>query len=168
MKSAFLVSTAGVLIVFNWMILDREQLLDSAQTVYLELAPRDPRSLLQGDYMVLNYVVTGEAGSRVGRQARSGWLVLRLDARRVGHLARIDNGQPLAADEIRIRFTRNQRVEIGAESFFFQEGTADRYQSASYAALQVAPDGDCVLTGLLDSKLQPTMPDMDADAVPPQ
>ena len=110
MKAAFIASTLGVLGILNGMIIDKEVLLDSAESIYMELAPVDPRSLMQGDYMVLDYAVTREARSQVHPQKKSGQLVLRLDPRRVGHLARIDNGQPLAANEIRIEFTRNHRV----------------------------------------------------------
>lgn len=158
MKAAFIASTLAVIGVLNWMILDKEVLIDSAQSIYLELAPVDPRSLMQGDYMVLDYAVTREARSQVHPQKKSGQLVLRLDARRVGHLARIDNGEPLGPNEVRIEFTRNHRVEIGAESFFFEEGTGDRYASARFAELKLAPDGTSVLTNLLDENLRTIAP----------
>ena len=154
MKAAFLVSTLSVLGVLNWMIFDKEMLLDSAQSIYLELAPRDPRSLMQGDYMVLGYAVTREADSRVNVQDTSGCLVLQLDARRVAQFARVDDGGPLAANEVRIQYTRNYRVEIGAESFFFQEGTGELYASAKFGELKVDDDGTSVLTGLLDENLK--------------
>jgi uncharacterized membrane-anchored protein len=158
MKAAFIACTLGVLGTLNWMIVDKEVLLDSAESVYLELAPVDPRSLMQGDYMILRYAVTSEAFSQVPAQQKSGRLVLRLDARRVGHLARIDNGQPPGPNEVAIRFTRNHRVEIGAESFFFEEGMGDLYASAKFAELKVAPDGTCVLTSLLDENLRTINP----------
>lgn len=152
MKAAFIASTLGVLGVLNWMILEKEMLIESAQSIYLELAPRDPRSLMQGDYMVLGYVATRAAAARIPPQENSGQLVLRLDPQRIGHFERIENGQPLGPNEIRVRFTRNRQVEIGAESFFFEEGTGDAYSSAKYGELKVAADGSCVLTGLLDGQ----------------
>ena len=39
----------------NWSIAAKERLLVSGSTVYLELALVDPRSLMRGDYMALNY-----------------------------------------------------------------------------------------------------------------
>ena len=42
---------------FYSMTTERQGLLRNGRTVYLELAPVDPRSLLQGDYMALNYAV---------------------------------------------------------------------------------------------------------------
>ena len=46
-----------MLAVFNVAIYRNERLLASGETLYLELAPVDPRSLMQGDYMRLRYAV---------------------------------------------------------------------------------------------------------------
>lgn len=153
MKTAFVASSLGILGVLNWMIVDKEVLLDSAQSVYLELAPVDPRSLMQGDYMVLDYAVTREAQSKANAALKSGQLILRLDARSVGHFAHIDDGSPLADDEVRVQFTRNHRIHIGAESYFFEEGTGDAFAHAKFAELKVGSGGECVLVGLLDEDL---------------
>ena len=40
---------------FNWSVYQKEQTLKDGQLVLLQLAPVDPRSLMQGDYMRLNY-----------------------------------------------------------------------------------------------------------------
>ena len=40
---------------FNWSVYQKEQTLKEGQLVLLQLAPVDPRSLMQGDYMRLNY-----------------------------------------------------------------------------------------------------------------
>lgn len=40
---------------FNWSIYQKEQTLRDGQLVLFELAPVDPRSLMQGDYMNLRY-----------------------------------------------------------------------------------------------------------------
>ncbi|MBP6019655.1 MAG: GDYXXLXY domain-containing protein [Burkholderiaceae bacterium] len=46
-----------MLVVVNNGIYQREQILSSGSTVVLELAPVDPRSLMQGDYMALRFDV---------------------------------------------------------------------------------------------------------------
>ncbi len=155
MKAAFIASTMGILGVLNWMIIDKEVLLGSAQSIYLELAPVDPRSLMQGDYMVLAYAATREAESNTNATLKTGHLILRLDGRRVGQFARIDDGSPLAENEVRVRFTRNHGIQIGAESFFFEEGTGDVFAQAKFAELKVGSGGACVLVGLLDEDLKP-------------
>ena len=42
---------------FNWSVFKKEQTLKDGQLVLLHLAPVDPRSLMQGDYMRLNYEI---------------------------------------------------------------------------------------------------------------
>ncbi len=39
----------------NFLIYKKENILKSGKTVLLKLAPRDPRSLIQGDFMSLRY-----------------------------------------------------------------------------------------------------------------
>ncbi|WP_455595713.1 GDYXXLXY domain-containing protein, partial [Acinetobacter pecorum] len=41
--------------LFCGLILQHEWHLRHSQSIYVELAPVDPRSILQGDYMALNY-----------------------------------------------------------------------------------------------------------------
>ena len=36
---------------FNWSVYKKEQTLKDGQLILLQLAPVDPRSLMQGDYM---------------------------------------------------------------------------------------------------------------------
>ena len=43
------------IVIFVLMIVKNEHHLNNAQSVYVRLQPVDPRSILQGDYMALNY-----------------------------------------------------------------------------------------------------------------
>lgn len=56
-KIIALVALIAVLGIVNASIIDKEKHLAEGQVVYLELAPVDPRSLMQGDYMALNFRV---------------------------------------------------------------------------------------------------------------
>ena len=73
---------------FNWSVYQKEQTLKEGQLVLLQLAPVDPRSLMQGDYMRLNYK---EANSElINRQeAKRGYAVLKLDKNHVGEIIRL-------------------------------------------------------------------------------
>lgn len=151
-----LLLVVGVLVV---LILRKEQVLAHGTPVLLELAPVDPRSLIQGDYMVLDYAVSREARRAGDKRSlpREGRLVLRLDENGVGRFVRHDvPGTPLAPDELPLHYkVRKGRVRLGAEAFFFQEGHADRYAQAKYGELRVASDGSSVLVGLRDAERQP-------------
>lgn len=41
-----------------WMIIDRQQMLDSSRVVTLKVVPVDPRDLFRGDYVVLSYEIS--------------------------------------------------------------------------------------------------------------
>ena len=137
---------ALVLCAMLWNIARKEQVLAEGRRVLLELAPRDPRSLMQGDYMQLDYALA--------QQPRQGWpadghLVLTQAQDDVARFVRRHGGEALQSGEFLLRYRiRDGRLRVGAESFFFQEGQAERYARARYGELRVAPSGDSVLVGL--------------------
>jgi len=144
---------AGALLVFgtvNWQIAAKERLRTNGQTVYLELAPIDPRSLLQGDYMALNFRVARSISERVNPEASGPHVaILKLDPRRVGTYLRIEDGTPLQADELRFRFRmRKGGVWLGTNAFFIQEGDAERYNAARYGEFRVNVKGEGMLVDL--------------------
>jgi uncharacterized membrane-anchored protein len=144
------------------LVAHKEHVLHTGRPVYLDLLPRDPRSLMQGDYMVLRYALEPEVLAQNPARGK-GTLVVRLDERGVASLARLSqpsgDSQPLAAGEQLLRFRYvpdgDPPVRIGAESFLFEEGTADAYASARYGKLVVDAAGRSVLVGLADENLAP-------------
>ena len=155
-----LVGLVLVLGVANRTIWQKEQIRSRGREVLLELAPVDPRSLIQGDYMMLRYAES-TFPSREQLPVSKGTLVLALDADRVGTFVRLEDGSPLAANEVRLKFrTIRDRGEfgIGAESYFFQEGHAGVYERARYGIVRVDAAGNCVLAGLADEDHVPIRP----------
>lgn len=148
---------ALVVVALVVLVARKEQVLARGTPVLLELAPVDPRSLMQGDYMVLDYAVSREVRRSEEPGSEEGRLVLRLDENGVGRFVRRDTpGTPLAPGELLLRYkVRQGRIRLGAESFFFQEGQADHYAGAKYGELRVAGDGSSVLVGLRDAERQP-------------
>jgi uncharacterized membrane-anchored protein len=151
----------------NVSIAQKERLLREGQVVYLKLAPADPRSLMQGDYMALRFEAGNDAdaqlrrGQEEGERLRSadGRMVVALDARGVGSFRRLDQGEPLAPDEVRLRYrVRNGELKLATNGFFFQEGHARYYESARFGQMRVAPDGELLLQALRDQDLQPLGP----------
>jgi uncharacterized membrane-anchored protein len=157
MRKAVVVAAALVILgIVNWAIASREAMLATGRVVLLELAPVDPRSLMQGDYMALNYRMANLAfGSRRGAHAADGYLVVEADADGVAAFRRFDDGAPLAPGEMRLRYRWRGGPKFATNAFFFEEGTASRYAGARYGEFRVSDDGDMILTGLRGADRRP-------------
>ena len=145
----------AVLGFVNFGIYQREQLLTDGQIVLLRLAPVDPRSLMQGDYMALRFEVDAQAFPMgVARpEVADGHIVVGLDRHRVGHFRRIADGRPLAPDEIALRYRiRAGQPHFATNAYFFEEGQAEAFAGAAFGAFRVGPDGDMILTDMRDAR----------------
>lgn len=157
MKSkAFPIISVIVLLILNGLILQKELLLSSGRSIFLRLAPRDPRSMMQGDYMALNYQVARDvqATQKIGGIPQSGILVVQTNALGIATYSRLYDEGPLKPDEVLLKFRYPGAVKIGAESFFFQEGHASRYEKAVYGELKVDGNGNAILVSLCDQDLK--------------
>lgn len=142
-----------VLGLFTRSILKKETLLSDGQLILLELAPVDPRSLMQGDYMSLNYAIA----ENIDRNTipKRGFCVVKLGENGIAKRERIQaNKTPLYENEYLIAYTPGQwqGINIGAESFFFQEGEAEKYENAKYGGIKVDHEGNSLLIGLYDER----------------
>lgn len=142
-----------VLALYNYGICTKENLLKTGKQVYLQLAPVDPRSLMQGDYMRLSFAMDSIRNDSLPKR---GFFVVKTDSRGLVIAARSQSEPtPLQSDEQLIRYTTNfNGIQLGAESYFFQEGTAEKYASARYGLLRVDRAGNTLLVGLCDSTLR--------------
>jgi uncharacterized membrane-anchored protein len=157
-RAAFTSSALAMLMVANVGIWQKEDLIARGQPVYVELAPADPRSLMQGDFMRLNFRIPGEVQSNVDALLTSQRprVIARRDTRGVATLLRIDAGTPLGADELRIELTpKDGRWILVSDAWFFKEGEAKRWQAAKYGEFRVEPSGRALLVGLRGANLEP-------------
>jgi uncharacterized membrane-anchored protein len=151
MRKLIVVLAAVLLLgLVNFTIYQREQLRREGRVVLLELVPVDPRSLMQGDYMALNFAVANAAfPSRHSDKSEDGQIVVALDGRGVASFRRFADSTPLAANEaVLVYRIRNNMVKFATNAFFFQEGHAEDYQGARYGEFRVSPDGEMILTNL--------------------
>ena len=158
-----------ILVVANGGIWQRERLLASGRVAILELAPVDPRSLMQGDYMALSFEAgrdvqrlsqddATQGGEGPGLFARTeGYVVLAPDAQGVARAVRIqDMPQPRSGNEIVLRYrVRPDGVRIVTNAYFFPEGQAEHYAAARYGEIRVDDRGTGLLVRMLDAQLEP-------------
>lgn len=136
-----------VLATVNWSIIGKERIRTGGEVILLELAPVDPRSLMQGDYMALRFRLADAIDAK-----RSGRAPLILDGNGV---ARLHPDPEAATLHIRYRI-QNRGVWLGTNAYFFEEGTAERFTDARFGEFRLDRDtGEAVLTGLRDENFQP-------------
>jgi uncharacterized membrane-anchored protein len=156
-KKIFLLLNLVLVIGYiNWAVAVKEKTLKDGQLVLLELAPADPRSLMQGDYMRLDYQIS-RLPEGTKKMKKRGYCILKTNSAGVAQSLRFqEHIQPLAAKEIALKYYSNgnqnfPRVRIGAESYFFEEGTAKKYERAKFGGLKVDAGGNTILVGMYDA-----------------
>lgn len=154
--------SALVLAVLNYGIYAKEQIEARGETLLLELAPVDPRSLMQGDYMRLAYQIARDAPvERLAAGQQRGYLVLRADRNKVARFVRFYSGEDLASGEKLMRFhvrpdgVEQRALRLVPDSFLFQEGHAAYYQNARYGVFKFAGANEYLLTGLAAEDRRP-------------
>ena len=154
----------GAALVFgalNFSIVGKENIKRSGELVYLRLAPVDPRSLMQGDYMALRFALVQALDKTLGRDAPGAPLNAREGEVRFAdvvlaadHVASLVDTTVPSTLKLRYRI-RNGQVWLGTNAFFFQEGDAQRFSSARYGEFRVdRASGEAVLVGLRDDALK--------------
>ena len=152
-KGLILLCAVLILVVVNLGIWQNEQLIEHGETVFLELTPVDPRSLMQGDYMALNFAIADAISKHIDSNVESfsGHVTVQLDAEKRASFVAIDQQQPLADGQLQLQFRlRNGQVKFATNAFFFQEGHAEAYEAAEYGLLRVNDKGEPLLTDMVD------------------
>ena len=162
----------GVIVYAFQVKADRDQLILTGKEMLLELAPVDPLSLLQGQYMIINFALERENIELKEEDVNSGrihlspngstTIVLRYNESGVANFNRFKDDQLLASNEILFKIKARRawrgseysyRIDVEQESFLFKENTEKKYESAKYGVFKVGPDGDFVLVDLADKDL---------------
>ncbi|HET7793514.1 MAG TPA: GDYXXLXY domain-containing protein [Rhizobacter sp.] len=154
--------TVATLAVASFAIWQKQDVIAHGQPVFVELAPVDPRSLMQGDYMALNFRLPdgvwklAPPGVLAGRPR----VLARRDARGVATLVQVAApGQAPLPDELLIQLApKNGRWALVTDAWFFREGEGERWAKAKYGEFRVAPDGRALLVGMADADLKPIQP----------
>lgn len=167
-----------VLGIANAVIAQKERILADGRAVVLELAPVDPRSLMQGDYMALNFAVSQQVSALIGElppeqeqavlQVGRVQASLQLDSRAVAQLhgVRVEldgeprwlgvGGQVQPQEAVLLALKRRQSGWTpGTDAWFFAEGAGERFEKARYGEFAVSDSGQALLRRMLDDQLQP-------------
>lgn len=150
-----------------WMIYDRVSLIESGREIVLDTVPVDPRSLFRGDYVILNYAISGLDASTPGgngkfRRGEPVYVTLEKPEEGGWRAAAVSGSFPekTGTDEIVIRGRvtygggSNIRIKYGIESYFVPEGEGRELEqlvrdSKLQVLVAVANDGEAAIKGLL-------------------
>ncbi len=159
-KWVALLALVLVLGLINHSIYQKEAHLDSGKRVLLELAPVDPRSLMQGDYMALRFAVGQQIIDALSQEQdpqnnKDGRVIVQLDENNVAHFVALYQGQSLALNQMTLLYRlREGRVKFATNAFFFEEGSGQRYEQAQFGEFRVNQEGEPLMTHLLDEQYQ--------------
>src|SRR5947209_8763756 len=127
----FLITTVLVLGILNFLIIQKESLLANGQSIFMRLAPVDPRSLMQGDYMMLRYS-SDTFPPDIAALPSDGKFMVKLDNNRVATFSRFFDSVGPRPNEMLLRYRKRNEFRVGQDSFFIQQGTGDIYSRAKY------------------------------------
>mgnify|MGYP003951790331 FL=1 len=173
-----LVLTAVLALVYvNLNAWQSQQIKLRGEILFLELAPVDPLSLVQGQYMQLRFAIekrydsTPEDQEVIQNGHGNVLAVISLDNKRIGTLTGLlapnrRQQQPHGDDTLELQVharlvdfpTESYWIHIEQNSFLFQENTEDRYAEAKYGMFRVEEDGRYILVDLADEHLRPLSP----------
>jgi uncharacterized membrane-anchored protein len=160
-RRAVLIITAAVFFIFFAdAVASREAILSNGKIMVLKIAPKDPRSMMQGDYMDVQFDLADDIEHAIDDLSSTEKVpenvIVTLDDRHNASFVRLDNDKmPLNIDEYRLNFRINKNgIKLASGSFFFQEGTGYYYEAAGYAMLRVNEAGTAIITHLLDREGQ--------------
>ena len=172
----FVIALLGVV---NYKVQQFEDVLATGKPVVLKIAPVDPRSLMQGDYMVLNYAIlselqqsqfssesneSNETTENTGIDESSpsekkAYILVHLDK---NHVATFCEEQSEIPTDFKyctpnvylpIRYKGGWLPKLPSQDYFFAEGKGEYYAQAEYAEYRFK-DGILLLARLLDKDLK--------------
>lgn len=169
MKKYFsLILALVTLLIFVGLVAKNEWHLHHSKSIFIELRPVDPRSILQGDYMALAYELNlqslkalagseSEALDQIIFNHSSVPAKVILDSQNRVVRTILDSNNSFAGQSLILKNPekRLQALYPASRSFLFAEGLAQCYQKAKYAEFKVNTKGEAILFDLRGEGLQP-------------
>lgn len=154
--------------LFVYSIIGYENHKQTGDDLYISLVPADPRSLLQGDYMTLNYelnIINPKVSNN--DEFDSAWeynndylkdkinipLWIKTDNNQIlteSYFEKTDGTIPLIVKN-KANFISGLYPSVN--SYFFAEGLGECYENAKFAHFKVDKNGKPLLIGLLGENL---------------
>lgn len=167
MKKYFsLILAIATTLFFVGLIAKNEWHLAHSKSIFIELKPVDPRSILQGDYMALAYELNLQTSKPLAENETLNQRIFNhssvpakviLDSQNRLVRTILDINNSFAGQSLILKNPENrlQALYPASRSFLFAEGLAQCYQKAKYAEFKVNTKGKAILFDLRGEGLQP-------------
>ncbi len=159
-----------ILIPLNYKVQQFEDVLATGKPVVLKIAPVDPRSLMQGDYMALSYAILNDIRANLNesedgvilakekKHPNKVYALIHQDEQGVATLCRVEDSLPNDFKDCvaNVYLPVNNfkwLPELPSQEYFFAEGKGQHYVQAEYAEYRFK-DGILLLARLLDKDLK--------------
>lgn len=150
------------IVAINVNINKKQQLIESGEVLLLKLAPVDPRSLMQGDYMRLRFDIEREIikATDLWNQDNTfkiakGLVIVEKDINSIATYVAIYQDQALTENQRLIPFKiRGRKVIFTTNAFYFQEGKASHFQKSRYGEFKLSKAGEILLVHMVDEDLK--------------
>lgn len=159
-----------ILILLNYKVQQFEDVLATGKPVVLKIAPVDPRSLMQGDYMALSYAILNDIRANLNesedgvilakekKHPSKVYALIHQDEQGVATLCRVEDSLPNDFKDCvaNVYLPVNNfkwLPELPSQEYFFSEGKGQYYAQAEYAEYRFK-DGILLLARLLDKDLK--------------
>ena len=146
------------IIAINININKKEDLIGNGDVLLFELAPVDPRSIMQGDYMRLRFDLARKIHDKLSVKngnnsipIHQGFVVIEKGDNQVVSLVDLFNNKKLKENQYMVPYKmRKNQVIFTTDAFYFQEGKASHYQKARYGQFRMSKSGEMILVNMVD------------------
>jgi len=147
-----------VLVAININIKNKEELMVSGEKLLFPLAPVDPRSLMQGDYMRLHFDLAVNIQKHLHLlnnnkpiKQHQGFVVVEKDDKNIVSYIGLYHKQELTKNQMLIPYKyRGYQVIFTTNAFYFQEGQAQYFQKSKFGEFRRSNDGEMLLVHMVD------------------
>lgn len=132
-KNAFIIIILWLIIISSFVLTQQFTIL-TGKEVLLKTVPIDPRDLLRGDYVILNYEIAQIPNYDFAYNSTV-YVSLNIDNDKIGHIKDISYVKPSSNLYLKGKvgncnmFTTSKCVNFGIESYFVKEGTGRKLEN---------------------------------------
>jgi uncharacterized membrane-anchored protein len=148
------------IIAINININKKQDIIANGQVLLFKIAPADPSSIMQGDYMNLRFEVAAKIRDKVilknkgaRRATLQGSVVVEKGENNIVSFVDLFHQQELESNQFVVPYKiRNYRVTFTTNAFYFQEGKASHFQQSQYGQFRMSDSGEMLLVNMIDSE----------------